>query len=189
MRPYPWYEINGLTLELEPYAAYASARVHFERCYQPEPDRVITDQSLADSIRDDEERYGWISGDPIVRDIVHSLWSSPDELAKFDQINREYMDGFRGRAHVDQARIHLMTACLGLGDFEDEAVTKKLLKTEAKELWTRAWLRSEKKFFPSRTELDAASKRIAPNVADKFHWSDAFRDLGLLDMPSFREQD
>lgn len=62
MRPYPWYEINGLTRELEPYARYSYDRLNFERYYQPEPlaGGKITIGSLKDSISGDEERYHWM---------------------------------------------------------------------------------------------------------------------------------
>ena len=189
MRPYPWYEINRLTRELEPYAHYSASRVHFERCYQPETDQPLSSNGDLDvealwvSVEGDEERYGWMSGDPIIRDIVHLLGQDPAGFSNLARINAEYMNGFRDRAPVDQARIHLMTACLLLGHFEDAAVTKKLLKLKAMELWSRARLRSEKKFSPSQDELDAAYQEIPPKVAEKFHWADVFRDLGLFDVP------
>jgi hypothetical protein len=89
MRPYPWYEFNDLTRKLEPYALYSSRRVDFDSCCRPEPDGLITVQSLADSIRGDGERYGWIAGDPIMQDIVHMLGGNPDEFTELARINAE----------------------------------------------------------------------------------------------------
>jgi hypothetical protein len=192
MRPYPWYEINGLTRELEPYALYAYHRVHFERCYQPEPSPDV--QSLADSITGDEERYGWMSGDVIMREIVHMLRYNPDALIKRAQINKEYMTGFRGqlprgRHYIDQARIHMMNACLVLGEtYEDAAITKRLLKLKTLDLWALSWLRSEGNFSPSAPELKATFKRLPPMMVEKFHWPEVFSDLGLSDLPEFGKQ-
>ncbi len=189
MRPYPWYEFNDLTRKLEPYALYSSRRVDFDCRYRPEPDGVITVQSLADSISDDGERYGWITGDPIMRDIVHMLRGNPDGFTKLAQINAEYMNGFRDRSTIDQARIHMITACLVLGSHKDTTVTKNLLKVRALELWAMAWLRSEKKFSPGAAELKATLQKL-PNENDpRFHWEVVFRDLGLSDLPKLGEQD
>jgi hypothetical protein len=175
---------------LEPYALRASRKILFDPCFLPaDPQDDIIVGSPTETFKDEDACYNWPCVDPIIRDDTPFPWCDPAGFSRFAHINEAYMSGFRNRAAVDQARIHLITACLELGHFEDEAVTKNLLKMKAMELWTRAWLRSEKKFFPSPTELDAAFKRIPPNVADKFHWSDAFRDLGLLDIPSLGEQD
>ena len=189
MRQYPWYEINGLTLELEPYAAYASARVHFEHCYQPELNYVITLKSLLDSVGGDEERYGWMSGDPIMRDIAHMLWCDPKALTKRARINEAYMDGFKDFSMITQARIHVITACLSLGSYTDATITKKRVKERARKFWARAWLRHEKIFSPSTGQLNAALKRL-PDANDKtFHWEVVLRDLGLSDLAQSREQD
>jgi IPT/TIG domain-containing protein len=273
MRPYPWYEINGLTRELEPYALYAYRRVHFERCYQSEPDiqlsplsayagsagftltvagvnfvsgatvlfagnsaatTFVSAQSLTatilaawitaagvvqvqvrnpnsdlsnlvdftilsgrrrrvsaleDSITGDEERYGWMSGDVIMREIVHELQYDPDALIKRAQINKEYMTGFRGRPYIDQARIHMMNACLVLGEtYEDAAITKRLLKLKTLDLWALSWLRNEGNFSPSAPELKATFKRLPPMMVEKFHWPEVFSDLGLSDLPEFGKQ-
>jgi hypothetical protein len=189
MRPYPWYEVNGLTLELEQYAAYAFERVQFERLYQPEPNRLITPRPLLDSVGDDEERYGWMSGDPIMRDMAHMLWCDPGALTKRARINAAYMNGFKCLSMMAQARIHVMTACLSLGSYTDTTVTKKDVKGRARKFWARAWLRHEKIFSPSTGQLNAALKRL-PDANDKtFHWEVVLRDLGLSDLAQSREQD
>jgi hypothetical protein len=198
MRPYPWYEINGLTLELEPYALYTLRRTHFERCYQPEPspDGAITVQSLKDSILGDkdsilgdDERYGWMSGDTIMRGIVHKLRYDPDALEKLAQIDKEYMSGFSARHYIDQARIHMMSARLVLGEtYEDAAVTKRLLRLKTLDLWAFSWLRMKGNFFPDAAELEDTLKILPPVIAGKFHWPEVFSNLGLSDLPEFGEQ-
>jgi hypothetical protein len=184
LRPYPWYEISPLTRTLAPYAFYSFSREHFDRCYQPEP----ADISLAASINNDDERYSWMSGDPIMREIVHMLPVNPAAFTKLAQINAEYMAGFRKKHYIDQARIHMMTACLMLGSHEDAAVTKKLLQIKTLELWARAWLRSEGKFSPIADEINATIEKLPPIKNKKFHWDVVRKDLGLLNLPEFGKQ-
>jgi hypothetical protein len=206
MRPYPWYEINGLTRELEPYAFYSSRRVHFEYCYRPEPDQPLSIngaldvKALRNSVTEDQERYGWISDESIMRDLVHMLWCNPAGLTDFATINAEYMAGFRKRpsidgerSEIDQARIHMMTACLLVGEtYEDDAVSKKLLRDNTLELWGRAWFRARvrgaKRFSPTIEELETTIKSLPPSKSDKFHWRELYIDLGLSDLPALGKQ-
>jgi hypothetical protein len=201
MRPYPWYEINGLTRELEPYARYSCRRVQFEHCYRPEPNQplsingVLDVGALRNSVQGDEDRYGWISGDPITRDIVHMLWCNPVAFTKLSEINAEYMAGFQERHYIDQARIHMMTACLIVGETcEDDAVSKKLLRDNTLLLWARAWFRAgargAKRFSPPVKELKTTIKLLPPSTSKnhKFHWRELYIDLGLSDLPEFGKQ-
>jgi hypothetical protein len=206
MRPYPWYEITGLTRELEPYALYSSRRVHFEYCYRPEPDQplsingVLDVEALRNSVTVDRDRYGWISGEPIMRDLMHMLWCNPAGLTDFATINAEYMAGFRKRpsidrerSEIDQARIHMMTACLLVGEtYEDDAVSKKLLREKTLLLWARAWFRAgargAKRFSPTVKELETTIKSLPPSKSDKFHWRELYIDLGLSDLPQVGKQ-
>ena len=200
MRSYPWYEINGLTREVEPYARYSYHRVNFERYYQPElsPGTEITTESLENSISSDEERYHWMLGEPLMRDFIHMLWCKPAELTRFAKINAEYMAGFRKKTYREQARIHMMTACLIVGEtYEDDAVTKKLLRDNATILWARAWLRDEwfrsrphdkERFSPTAAELETVVKTQLPFKSGKFPWPEVVIDLGLSDLPQSGKQ-
>lgn len=127
------------------------------------------------------------------------LWCKPAELTKFAKINAEFMAGFRRKkTAIEQARIHMMTACLVLGKtYEDDAVSKKLLRDNATVLWARAWLRDEwfrarprdeERFSPTATELQAMLKKLPPSQTDKFHWPEVYTDLGLSDVPQFGKQ-
>jgi hypothetical protein len=210
-RPYPWYEINGLTRDLEPYAHYSASRVHFERCYQPETDQPLFSngnldiEALRRSFQGDEERYGWISGDPIMKEIAAMLWGDPAALINRAQVNADYMSGFKNRSATDkprsvieQARIHMMTACLVLGEtYEDDAVSKKLLRDNTLLLWAGAWFRAEaltaKRFSPTMAELEATMRKLPPCrrdkfQRDKFHWPEVFSSLGLSALPAFGKQ-
>jgi hypothetical protein len=212
MRSYPWYEINGLTGELEPYAVYVASRLQFERCYQPEPDRpisvnrVLDVEALRDSFEGDEERYSWISGDPIMREIVHMLWCKPAELIRFAKINAEYMAGFRKSSYRVQAQIHMMAACLITGSasipsppsiYEDEAISKKLLRNYTMILWAHTRLhnewffarpRDDKLFSPTAAKLKTTLKTLPPSTSKKFHWPEVYTGLGLSDLPQFGKQ-
>ena len=129
MRGYPWYADNAITRKLGPYAAYAAGRVDFERLYpQSEPilDWAKEDIELLNkSIADDQDRWNWLSGEPLMRDFAHMLIYAPMVLTTLAKINAAYMDGFQQFSDLAQARIHMMSACRLLGHWDDHIIAKK----------------------------------------------------------------
>ena len=189
-----------MTRELEPYARYLYDRLHFECYYQPDPQPVgkITIGSLENSISGDEERYRWISGEPLILDFIHMFWCKPARLTEFAKINAEYMAGFRDKHYIVRGRIYMMTACLIVGEtYEDDAVSKKLLRHNAMGLWARTslhheWFRAQQcddeRFSPTAAELKTALKKLIPSQTDKFHWPEVYTGLGLTDLAQFGKQ-
>jgi hypothetical protein len=199
MNPYPWYGDNKVTKRLGPYAVYAARRQDLERLYQPEPDVALIENGCLDvkalekSFQGDEERHGWLSWDPIIREIVHMLTHDPagfDRLAT--KINAEYMVGFQHKTVIDQARIHLMTACHLMGHWDDDIIAKKWLRNKGLELWARAWHRgyTEKngirRYFPTQDELNTFYLQLPPiregNKDKDWPWERVYSSIGLAEM-------
>jgi len=196
MRGYPWYADNDITRKLGPYAAYAAGRVDFERLYpQSEPvlDWAKDDIKLLNqSILDDQDRWSWLSGEPLVRDFVHMLISHPVALTALTKVNSAYMDGFRDFSEFKQARIHMMTACRLLGHWDDHIIAKKWLQKKTLELWTRAWIRHTtrdsdiRRYHPTEKELDHAYQLIppmrTPKAQRKWPWERVYSSIGLAEV-------
>ena len=107
-------------------------------------------------------------------------------------VHLAYLDGYRGWTAIEKTRVHLLSACLSLEAHETASITKRLLMNTTCNWWTKANVRASKvyddhsRYFPSETELKAAYQNLVPVIrGEKFHWHDAFRDVGLTDVPQF----
>jgi hypothetical protein len=194
--PYPWYTPNQITARLEPFALYAAAREQFNRLYQPESQLWTGDSgdltSLLQDLERNEESYGWLCSDPIIRNIAHMLIGDPVGLTRLALINSEYMNGFRHKKDPTQARIHTMTACLLMGHWDDHLITKKWLRWKTLALWAGAKIRatasmdSPSRYRPTRSELNVAYCELPPilkyRVGKKWPWERIFKSLGLDSM-------
>jgi hypothetical protein len=187
--PYPWYAVNKVTRELEPYAIYAARRENLNRIWQPESDaqflkfgpdgrvKEINTDLLAESVCHDTTRYTALSGDPLMIDIGHSLIHAPEKITALAKLNTSYMSGFRlppkKWSEIQQARVHMMTACLLLGECDDHLITKKWLWLKTLELWTYAWIRAKSQkdgtriYHPSEKLLAATMNELPPVRAAK----------------------
>src|SRR5262245_11802280 len=81
--------------------------------------------------------------------------------------------------------------------YEDEAISKKLLRDYTTMLWAHTWLhnkwfcagpRDDKLFSPTAEELKTIVKTELPLKSGKFHRPEVFNDLGLSDLPQFGKQ-
>jgi hypothetical protein len=196
MRDYPWYADNAITRKLGPYAAYVARRVNFEPLY-PESEPILDwakddIKLLNQSIADDEDRWNWLSGEPLMRDLAHMLICDPMALTTLAKINAAYMDGFQHFSDLNQARIHMMSACLLLGHWDDHRIAKKWLREKTLELWTRAWIRRRtgesgiRRYHPTEEELDAAYQLIPPRRTPqallKWPWERVYSSIGLAEV-------
>src|SRR5262249_24911009 len=85
-----------------------------------------------------------LSRDPLMIEIARSLMHTPQKITALAKLNEPYMNGFkesglkkkrnRHWSEVQQARVHMMTACLLLGHYDDHLITKKRLQDETLDL-------------------------------------------------------
>jgi hypothetical protein len=196
MNPYPWYTPNEITTRLEPFAAYAVVREHFNRLYQPETQlwtgNACDVKLLLQSVKQDEERYGWLSADPLIRELAHLLALDPGAMTRFAKINATYMRGFSDQNTFDQVRIHLLSACLLMGHWDDHIIAKKWLQYKALQLMAGARVRATApgdlhRYCPTGTQLDAAYCELPPikilkTPGRKWPWERVYRSVGLNTM-------
>jgi hypothetical protein len=207
--PYPWYAVNEVTRELEPYAVYAARREIFNRTFQPEADpqflkfgangRVneINTDLLAESIRHDNMRYGVLSGDSLMIEYAYNLMHAPERIEAQAKINTSYMDGFIKWKTVRQTRVHMMTACLLMGHWDDYIVTKKWIRWKTICLWACAIIRATprkngtRRYFPAKRLMNYVANRLPPlrttSARLKWPWERVVRSLGLDGMWGARE--
>jgi hypothetical protein len=193
-RVYPQHKVTWE--EYQHLCPHKASRKEFSKIsIQPEPvyDWLTEDiHELEKSVTDDQGRWEWLSGDPIMRDIAHMLMHDPKQFSNLAKINDAYMNGFTGWTDIDQARVHAMTACLLLGHWDDHIIAKKFLRRKTLALWTHAWIRAEaigteiRKYSPSRDDMNEVYCKLppvsTPKVQQKWPWERVFRSLGLAGM-------
>jgi hypothetical protein len=188
--PYPWFDLSfPLVQELIPYAIYAAGHEMFNLTFQPKSDaqflkfgpdgrtEEINTDLLAESIRQDDMRHEVLSGDPLIIEIAHGLMYAPERITALAKLNKAYMSGFtephKKWSEVQQARVHMMTACLLLGECDDHRITKKDLWEKTLDLWAHAWIRAHpqkdgiRNYFPDEKLLAATINRLPPVRAEK----------------------
>jgi hypothetical protein len=202
--PYPWYAVNEITRALEPYAIYAAQREMFNRMYQPElenqflEDGELDFRELTKHFQHDEDCYGFLSGDPLMIEIVHGLMNAPEKIATLAKINAAYMNGFTKWPTMRQARLHMLTACLRLGDrHDDHNITKRWLRLKTLVLWASAWIRATRRkdgariYCPDKKLVTEVCNQLPPlrttSARLKWPWERVYSSLGLDGVTGARE--
>jgi hypothetical protein len=107
------------------------------------------------------------------------------------------MNGFTKWKTIRQARVHMMTACLLMGHWDDHIIAKKWIRWKTIYLWACAIIRATprkngtRRYFPAKRLVNYVANRLPPLRTDiarlKWPWERVVRSLGLDGMWGARE--
>jgi hypothetical protein len=134
-------------------------------------------------------RYGVLSGDPLMIEHADNLMHAPEKIEAQTKINTAYMNGFTKWKTLRQARVHMMTACLLMGHWDDHIIAKKWIRFRTIGLWTCAIIRATpcesgtRTYFPAKSLVDDVANKLPPlrttSARHKWPWERVYRSLGL----------
>jgi hypothetical protein len=183
---HPFYTLDPSTQHLEPLARTALRVEQVKNSYdcsnyseKASGTGELSRDEILEIVRSENERFEWISGDYLMRDIAEMIatgnWKGLQTIAK---TVGNYELSYKTLPNQSAATVWTMVACDQLWErgCNRDRVTKAAIRAEAERLWARA-ICHRKKLVPTPENIE--SQKL-PGVK----WQRVWEALGLEDIKS-----